>query len=245
METRAAKAITHHQVDLRCVGASSVHGVHMLNFQQGRLSLPGMIKQTARKYKRAIQGFRGPARGAVACLVLLFMSSFTARESQIFPQYASKVLDWPIANAGYVISVKRFVSLLLYGSLAVLSRLVGRRGEDASLRLNKRVVVLSFATMGVGAVMLGLSRDVVTMVIGEFRVASTLSDAKHVVLTVWQHRCSTRPGTASACRCTGSWPRSRTRRPPASCLRAPRSWSCSPGCLAALRLPASLIWAWG
>ncbi|KAF6790376.1 major facilitator superfamily transporter, partial [Colletotrichum musicola] len=130
-----------------------------------RFSLPAMIKQAISKYRKAIEGFKGPANGARVCLVLLFMSSFTARETQIFPQYASKVLDWPIANAGYVISVKRFVSLLLYASLAVLSRLVGRRGEGASLRLNKRVVVLSFATMGVGALMLGLSRDVVTLVI--------------------------------------------------------------------------------
>ncbi|KAF6807775.1 major facilitator superfamily transporter [Colletotrichum sojae] len=130
-----------------------------------RFSLPAMIRQTVSKYRDAVEGFKGPAKGARVCLVLLFMSSFTARETQIFPQYASKVLDWPIAKAGYVISVKRFVSLLLYASLAVLSRLVGRRGEGASLLLNKRVVVLSFATMGVGALMLGLSRDVVTLVI--------------------------------------------------------------------------------
>ncbi|EQB57719.1 ATP synthase F0 [Colletotrichum gloeosporioides Cg-14] len=125
-----------------------------------------LLRRGANNVKKAGQGLRGLPKGAKVTLSIIFISKFARECSSLFVQYASKVLHWPIANAGYVISVKSFISLVLLILLAGMSTAASRRGEAATLLLNRRVVILSLAMLALGAVLVGLSINAATLVVG-------------------------------------------------------------------------------
>ncbi|KAF5512171.1 MFS efflux pump atnC [Colletotrichum aenigma] len=125
-----------------------------------------LLRRGANNVKKAGRGLRGLPKGAKVTLSIIFLSKFARECSGLFVQYASKVLHWPIANAGYVISVKSFISLVLLILLAGMSTAASRRGEAATLLLNRRVVILSLAMLALGALLVGLSRDAATLVLG-------------------------------------------------------------------------------
>uniref|UniRef100_L2G7W6 Major facilitator superfamily transporter n=1 Tax=Colletotrichum fructicola (strain Nara gc5) TaxID=1213859 RepID=L2G7W6_COLFN len=125
-----------------------------------------LLRRGANNVKKAGRGLMGLPKGAKVTLSIIFISKFARECSSLFVQYASKVLHWPIANAGYVISVKSFISLVLLILLAGMSTAASRRGEAATLLLNRRVVILSLAMLALGALLVGLSRDAATLVVG-------------------------------------------------------------------------------
>ncbi|KAL3303963.1 MFS transporter [Colletotrichum asianum] len=125
-----------------------------------------LLRRGANNVKKAGRGLMGLPKGAKVTLSIIFLSKFARECSGLFVQYASKVLHWPIANAGYVISVKSFISLVLLILLAGMSTAASRRGEAATLLLNRRVVILSLAMLALGALLVGLSRDAATLVVG-------------------------------------------------------------------------------
>ncbi|KAF5489527.1 MFS efflux pump atnC [Colletotrichum siamense] len=125
-----------------------------------------LLRRGANNVKKAGRGLMGLPKGAKVTLSIIFISKFARECSSLFVQYASKVLNWPIANAGYVISVKSFISLMLLILLAGMSTAASRRGEAATLLLNRRVVILSLAMLALGALLVGLSRDAATLVVG-------------------------------------------------------------------------------
>ncbi|KAK2729456.1 major facilitator superfamily transporter [Colletotrichum kahawae] len=125
-----------------------------------------LLQRGADNVKKAKRGLGGLPKGAKVTLSIIFISKFARESSSLFVQYASKVLHWPIANAGYVISVKSFISLVLLILLAGMSTAASRRSEAATLLLNRRVVIVSLAMLALGALLIGVSRDAVTLVVG-------------------------------------------------------------------------------
>ncbi|KAF9879489.1 major facilitator superfamily transporter [Colletotrichum karsti] len=125
-----------------------------------------MLQKAANKLKQALKGLKIPAKGPRVCLSIIFLAVFARQSTHLFAQYASKVLDWPIAKAGYVLSAKSFVGLVLLVVLAGISSLLSRQDGTASLRMNKRVVLVSLLASLIGSVLLGMSRDTATLIIG-------------------------------------------------------------------------------
>lgn len=120
----------------------------------------------ATRLKHVSKALRKPKREITFCLTIVFICTFTRQSGHIFIQYASKLLGWQIATAGYLMSIKSIVSLILLLSLAAISQYIGKHAEDASMRLHRRVVLLSPRALALGSAFIGLSKNAATFIIG-------------------------------------------------------------------------------
>lgn len=112
------------------------------------------------------------ARELRLCLTVIFLFSFASRSGTIFVQYTSKVLEWPMARAGYLISINGLVMLGVMVLLAVLSQVLRRRGREHEgttrrlLLLDMGIVRASAAVLGVGTLLMGLGRTPTALIAG-------------------------------------------------------------------------------
>ena len=83
----------------------------------------------------------------------LFVVTFGKQSLHILTQYASKHFDISVAHAGYLLSIKAIVNLVLYALLPSARRLQGASAVVSNARLARVSVVL----LALGVALMGLS----------------------------------------------------------------------------------------
>lgn len=135
--------------------------------QNMRSALQNRIRSTTAAFRSAWS-----ARELRLCLTAVFLFAFASRSGYIFVQYASKVLDWPMAKTGYLISVNGLVTLGVLVSFAVLSQVLERRaatGPPPLLLLDVSIVRASAAVLAMGTLLMGLGRTPTALIAGSYR----------------------------------------------------------------------------
>lgn len=92
------------------------------------------------------------------CFLLVFLFHFTLQSGTIFIQYLSKVLDWPISSAGFVISLNGLVYLAVLLSLGGITR--------RSSHLDLSVLRASSIALVLGAFIMALGRTPAVFIAG-------------------------------------------------------------------------------
>ncbi|CAH0022778.1 unnamed protein product [Clonostachys rhizophaga] len=106
------------------------------------------------------------SKNMVVCLFILFLSAFSGMTGVLFIQYTSKLLDWSISTAGYILGVKSLVTLCTLIALASLTQILERRTGVRPLYVDVWVIRSSLAALAVGAVFVAAAEEPVLLVAG-------------------------------------------------------------------------------
>ncbi|KAB2569628.1 hypothetical protein DBV05_g11698, partial [Lasiodiplodia theobromae] len=88
------------------------------------------------------------------CFLTIFLKTFALMSYHLYLQYASRTLRWPIASAGYLLSVKAFMSLLVLLVLPLAGAAAARRRVPA-VAVDTWVARGSLACLAAGSAMVG------------------------------------------------------------------------------------------
>ncbi|KAI1733385.1 major facilitator superfamily domain-containing protein [Xylaria scruposa] len=105
-------------------------------------------------------------REVTVCLSIVFLSAFSRAANGLFTQYTSKLLDWSIATAGYILSVKSLVTLLTLVGLACITQVLERRLGTRPLYLDTWVIRSSLMVLTAGSILVAASKEPVLLISG-------------------------------------------------------------------------------
>ncbi|KAH7056001.1 major facilitator superfamily domain-containing protein [Macrophomina phaseolina] len=95
-----------------------------------------------------------PNTPLLLCLTTIFLKTFALMSNHLTLQFASKTLHWPLASAGYLLSLKAAISLLVLLLLPLLGNVASRRRLRA-VALDTWVARCSLAFLAAGSWMIG------------------------------------------------------------------------------------------
>ena len=98
---------------------------------------------------------------------MIFINAFSRASQSIFIQYVSKLLDWPISTAGYLLSVTAAVSLGVLVALIGLTRIMTAQTSIRPWYLDVRVARSSLALLALGDLIVGFSANSASVITGE------------------------------------------------------------------------------
>ncbi|OAA64742.1 Major facilitator superfamily domain, general substrate transporter [Niveomyces insectorum RCEF 264] len=147
----------------------------------GGASIPNSYGESGQQKKTAWSSVRNSLKAAGTATVFLFevnghvtlllitlLTSTLGRNAQeVLLQFARKQYDWTWAQAGYLVTLKSFVLLLLLlVLLPAASYAITRWTARTALQRDLWLTQMSCAGMLVGTAVIGLSRNPVTMITG-------------------------------------------------------------------------------
>ncbi|GAW21484.1 hypothetical protein ANO14919_110030 [Xylariales sp. No.14919] len=107
--------------------------------------------------------------------------------------YTSKLLDWPIATAGYILSLRSLVTLLTLVGLACTTQVLERRLGTRPLYLDTWVIRSSLLALTAGSILVAASKEPVLLISGSL-LSSTgngITQALQGLLAAFADRSST------------------------------------------------------
>lgn len=125
-------------------------------------------------------------REVTMCLSIIFLSAFSRAANGLFTQYTSKLLDWSIATAGYILSVKSLVTLLTLVGLACATQVLERRLGTRPLYLDTWVIRSSLMVLTAGSILVATSKEPVLLISGialpcPLKTNTVISSANHIL----------------------------------------------------------------
>ncbi|KAI0417171.1 major facilitator superfamily domain-containing protein [Xylaria grammica] len=132
-------------------------------------------------------------REVTVCSSIIFMSAFSRAANRLFTQYTSKLLDWPIATAGYILSLRSLVTLLTLVGLACTTQVLERRLGTRPLYLDTWVIRSSLLALTAGSILVAASKEPVLLISGSL-LSSTgngITQALQGLLAAFADRSST------------------------------------------------------
>ncbi|KAI0398868.1 major facilitator superfamily domain-containing protein [Xylaria palmicola] len=127
------------------------------------------------------------------CLSIIFLTAFSRAANGLFTQYTSKLLDWPIATAGYILSVKSLVTLLTLVALACITQVLERKLGTRPLYLDVWVIRSSLMALTAGAILVAASKEPVLLISGSLlgSTGNGITQALQGLLATFADRSST------------------------------------------------------
>ncbi|KAI1121237.1 major facilitator superfamily domain-containing protein [Nemania abortiva] len=132
-------------------------------------------------------------REMTVCLSIIFLSAFSRMTNGLFIQYTSKVLNWSMATAGYILSVKSLATLLTLVALACITQVLERKMGKRPLYLDVWVIRSSLIVLTVGVVLVAASKEPVLLVVGSIlgSAGNGIMQALQGLLATFADRSST------------------------------------------------------
>ncbi|KAI0109611.1 major facilitator superfamily domain-containing protein [Nemania sp. FL0031] len=157
--------------------------------------LVSLVQRWSRDLKQAFQSlnpFVIPKEMTV-CLSVIFLSAFSRMTNGLFIQYTSKLLDWSIATAGYILSVKSLVTLFTLVALACITQVLERKMGKRPLYLDVWVIRSSLVVLTAGVVLVAASKEPVLLVVGSIlgSTGNGIMQALQGLLATFADRSST------------------------------------------------------
>ncbi|VUC35726.1 unnamed protein product [Clonostachys rosea] len=128
----------------------------------------------------------------VLCLTILFLSAFSRMTGVLFIQYTSKLLDWSISTAGYILGVKSLVTLCMLLTLASITQALERRTGVRPLYVDVWVIRSSLVALAVGGIFVAAAKEPVLLITG-----SMLGSAGNGIVQALQGLLATLADTSS------------------------------------------------
>lgn len=121
----------------------------------------------------ALRRLYGMARrndGTLGWFALIFVHSFAIQSSPLLLQFASKRLEWTLARAGYLLSIRAVCAVVVLVVLVPAANLVvGRKARHPRQDgIDILVCRLTLFLLAVGNVIIGFSTSAISIILGMF-----------------------------------------------------------------------------